>query len=214
VQEHTLIQHVCEPKRRHQSAHDPHVKQAYHVYVQIWRELNPTRRHLTPTYQEFCVSHMWPTLVRFVSWCQEQLVQEFESFVCWLLKNNVRMVTWCDRHAYDEFLKDLLLTEPPEQALCRSLKLVHEWHVMSEKPYSEFFACVNVHQLTRWIQQGRMSAWLLYNCVTAEKYFVRCSPEQLDIIQQTAPITVWKVKFLRMATQVSGIKPTLNEAGM
>jgi hypothetical protein len=79
---------------------------------------------------------------------------------------------------------------------------------------TEFFACVNTNQCLSWIQQGRISPWLLYNCASAEKLFVRFSPEQLMQIAQHAPVTNWKVKFLRMGSDVDGIKMTLAEAGL
>jgi len=210
----TLLSHVCEPKRRHQSQNTPYVKTAYTAYKIVWKELNPRQVHHTPTYQEFCVSEMWPTLVRFASWCEEQLVQEFEQFVKYLTKQNVKMVAWCDVRVYEQFIQDLLITESAEQALCRSLMCVHVWHEHSQQPYSEFFAHVNTNQLLRWIQQGRISAWLLYNSVSAEAFFVRCSPEQLHMIQETYPITKWKVKFMRMQSHMQVIKSTLQEAGL
>jgi hypothetical protein len=157
---------------------------------------------------------MWPQLVRFVTWCEEQLVQEVSQFVNWLMKEQVKLDAWCDVRKYAEFLKWLLMNEPPEQALCRSLKLLYEWHINTQKQLTDFFAHVNVHQCITWIQQGRISPWLLYNCASAEKLFVRCSPEQVMMIAQLAPVTNWKVKFLRMSADVDGIKLTLAEAGL
>lgn len=214
VQERTLITHVCETKRRHQMKNDPVVKQAFHSYTKIFQNLNPTKAHMIPSYQEFTASMMWPSLIKFHAWCQEQLVQECEQFVFWLLNRNVALHNWCDIRLYNEFLQELLISESAEQALKRSLKVVHDWHVNSQKSYSDFFESVNCNQLTQWIQQGKISAWLLYNCKTAENYFLRCTPEQLGIIQQTAPITKWKVKFLRLSDQVAEIKNVLQEAGL
>ena len=214
VHERTLVEHACEPKRRHSLRQTPRVKQAFEIYAHVWKQLNPSRRSQIPTYQEFSNSHMWPQMVRFVTWCEEQLVQEISQFVNWLMKENIKLDAWCDAIKYAEFLKHMLLTEPPEQALCRSLKLLHEWHINTQKPMTEFFACVNTNQCLMWIQQGRISPWLLYNCASAEKLFVRCSPEQLMQIAQHAPVTNWKVKFLRMGADVDGIKITLAEAGL
>lgn len=214
VHERSLLTHMCEPKRRHSLRQTPKVKQAYEIYVQVWQKLNPSRKSQCPTYQEFAHSAMWCQLVRFVTWCEEQLVQEMHQFVNWLMTEQVKLDAWCDVHKYAEFLKWLLVSESPEQALCRSLKLLHEWHMNTQKPFTDFFAQVNTHQCVTWIQQGQISPWLLYNCASAEKLFVRCSPEQLNMIAQLAPITAWKVKFLRMASDVDHIKCTLALAGL
>lgn len=214
VHERTLLEHACEPKRRHQIRQTPRVQQAFAIYAQVSQHLNPSRRHMVPTYQEFSHSHMWPQLVRFVTWCEEQLVQEPEQYVRWCMQQNVKLDAWCDVHEYDQFLKSLLLSESSEQALCRSLKLLHEWHINTQKPFTEFFTHVNTNQCVTWISQGRISPWLLYNCVSAEKLFMRCTPEQLMHIAQHAPITNWKVKFLRHTSEVEHIKLTLAEAGL
>lgn len=214
VHERTLLEHACEPKRRHQIRQTPRVQQAFAIYAQVSQQLMPSRRNLMPTYQEFSHSHMWPQLVRFVTWCEEQLVQEPEQYVKWCMQQNVKLDVWCDVIKYTEFLKVLLMTEHSEQALCRSLKLLQEWHINTQKPFTEFFTHVNTNQCVTWITQGRISPWLLYNCVSAEKLFVRCTPEQLMQIAQHAPITKWKVKFLRHTSEVELIKLTLAEAGL
>ena len=130
------------------------------------------------------------------------------------MQQNVKLDVWCDVIKYTEFLKVLLMTEHSEQALCRSLKLLQEWHINTQKPFTEFFTHVNTNQCVTWISQGRISPWLLYNCVSAEKLFMRCTPEQLMHIAQHAPITNWKVKFLRHTSEVELIKLTLAEAGL
>jgi hypothetical protein len=214
AQERTLISHVCETKRRHQLKSDPQVRAAYETYAHMYQVLHPTRKGMSPTYPEFVSSSLWSTLVKFHHWCQEQLVQEPAAFVSWLLNQNVPPHAWCDRIRYDEFLKHLLMSEPALQALNRSLRVIHDWHLNTQRPYSEFFEHNNCNLITSWIQQGRISAWLLYNSVTAEKYFVRCTPEQLNLIQQIAPITSWKVKFLRNQTECDEIRLTLSEAGL
>lgn len=214
VHERTLLEHACEPKRRHSLRQTPRAQQAFAIYVQVSQHLNPRSKDVTPTYQQFCASTMWPTLIRFVTWCEEQLVQECDQYVTWCMQQNLRLDAWCDVIKYSEFLKHLLMTEPMEQALCRSLKLLHEWHINTQKPFTEFFTHVNTHQCVSWISQGRISPWLLYNCVSAENLFTRCTPEQLMHIAAHAPITNWKVKFLRMKSEVELIKLTLAEAGL
>lgn len=214
AKEHTLIQHVCEPKRRHQSRDLPEVKQAFTCYQILHVSLNPRLKHEPRTYAEFCASGMWSQLVRFVSWCAEQEAQEVHQFVNWLCDQNVSIHAWCDRHKYDAFLDHMLKTESAEQALCRSLKHMHTWHQASGLAMQQFFQKAHVSQICRWIVQGKISGWLLYNASTAVSFLERCNPEQLNLVQTHAPITFWKVKFLRHADQAEVVKLTLTEAGL
>lgn len=214
AQERTLISHVCDAKHRHQQRDQPHVKLAYQAYKIMHVQLNPHKAHAIPTYMEFQNSGLYTQLVRFGAWCTEHLVQEFESWVKHLIKHNMKVHTWCDSASYDVFLKDLLLTEPAEQALCRSLYQIHDWHTNTGEPYGKFFECVHVNQLVTWIKQGRISAWLLYNCVTAEHFLNRCSPEHIQHMHDHVNPTAWKIRFMRHADQVQVIKQTLAEVGL
>lgn len=214
AKEHTLIQHVCEPKRRHQSRDLPDVKQAFVCYQILHACLNPRLKNEPRTYAEFSQSGMYTQLVKFVNWCTEQEAQEINQFVKWLCDHNHMMHAWCDRIKYDQFLKELTQTEPVEQALCRSLKHIQAWHEASGHAIQEFFERAHVSQICRWITQGKISGWLLYNASSAVKFLERCSPEQLQIVQEHVPITFWKVKFLRQSDQAHVVQITLTEAGL
>lgn len=214
AKEHTLIQHVCEPKRRHQSRDLPQVKQAFVYYHILHACLNPRLKHQPRTYAEFTQSGMWSQLVKFATWCEEQEAQEVEQFVSWLCDQNYVIHAWCDRIKYDEFLANLIKTESMEQAVCRSLKHIQTWHEASGHVMQEFFQRAHVSQICRWISQGKISGWLLYNSQSAVYFLERCSPEQLQIVQTHVPITFWKVKFLREKDQAEVVKLTLMEAGL
>lgn len=214
VREHSLVSHMCEPRRRHESRNNSDVKKAFWAYDAFYKHLNPQRKDQPRTYQEFSQSVMYGTLVKFGAWCEQHLVQEWQSYVKWLIERRVKIDNWCDLHAYAEYLQDLINNEPAEQALSRSLATVTHWSERSGKPWQEFFVLVNCHQLVSWVQQGRISAWLLYNSPSAQQALHRCTPEQLHMINHVIPAHKWKIRFLRMTADADLIRTLLTQAGL
>lgn len=169
---------------------------------------------VVPSYQEFCNSKHYTSFVRFGVWCLEQAVQEYTSYVNHLLKERKPFDQWCDVRAYQEFLRDLLLRENPESALSRSLRTMQSWSEHSGHEWQRFFSEASVNTVIRYLGQGRISPWMLYNCDSAVVFLERCSEEQLAMVQSVAPIPLWRVRFLRYPDQASLIKSVLTEAGM
>lgn len=214
TKEASLVSHMCEPKRRHQSRHMREVTAAYETYVQLQKILNPKKAHVIPTYQEFCHSTLWTTLVKFRTWCEEQLVQECAAYVVWLCDRNVRVDAWCDRMLYDEFLKDLLLSESAEQAVARSLTCMQQWAQHTGQDWRSFFEKAHPNQIIQWITTGRLTAWLVYNTQSAECFLQKCTPEQLQTVQRMWPPQQWRVRFLRQSEEAECIRSTLTQAGL
>jgi predicted O-linked N-acetylglucosamine transferase (SPINDLY family) len=212
--ESTLASHVCEQKRRHQNRNASYVKKAFWAYNKFYQQLNPAKRDQPRSYQEFCASQIYNVLIKFGSWCEENMVQEWASLVTWLINQNIKIDQWCELERYQQFLEELLTTESSEQALQRSFDTISKWSENTGRDWTCFFSTCNTNQVTQWIQQGRISAWLLYNCEGAGKFFERCTPEQLSIIQNVAPIRKWKIKFLRLKQEADVIHLTLKESGL
>jgi hypothetical protein len=213
VREQSLMAHMCEPKRRHVEKDLPHVKLALRAYQMWWLSLNPTKL-IPPPVTQFQKSELYSAFVRVGAWSQEHQVQQFDAWVNWHIKNQTAVDAWCDTPSYLMYLKDLLLTESHEQAVDRSLKTITHWHQATGHAWQDVFRKCSPAQMCGWIQQGRVSAWVLYNAVSAVDFLNRCSPEQLQIIQSHAPMHLWKIRFLRMPTESQAVRHSLQLAGM
>ena len=215
AKESTLISHVCEPRRRHQNQKLTYVRKAFLAWQLFHQSLSPSKKAIcAKTYQEFASSNLYTAFVKFGSWCEEQQVQEFNCFVHWLLKSNVKLDAWCDRNAYDIYLKDLIDSESSEQAISRSLNTINRWSLETNHPWQQFFIVAGTNLVINWITQGRISPWVLFNCDSAVTFLERCSPEQLGILQETANIRKWKIKLMRDQSAADIIKSTLRDAGL
>jgi hypothetical protein len=209
ARESTLISHVCEQKRRWQNQKCSYVQSAYLAYKQFHSSCHPLRQTQPPTYQEFSSSNYYGAFVKFGNWCQQQQVQEYQQFVAWLLNNNLPLDNWCDHTAYQLFLQQLLNQESSEQAIKRSLATIFEWSWTTGQSHSKFFQLAHPNVLLNWILQGRISVWLIYNCESALVFLGKCTSEQLQMLNNHAPMHKWKIKFLRNSSECLAIKQTL-----
>ena len=92
--------------------------------------------------------------------------------------------------------------------------LMREWSQQHEHPWTDFFREVNTNQLTRWIQTGRISPWVLYNARSADDALARCTPEQISMIANTAPVAQWSSRFKTNAEGATFARDTLRKAGL
>ena len=115
---------------------------------------------------------------------------------------------------YEEYVKDLIRNESPEQALERGIVLMREWAQQHDLQWYDFFREVNANQMTRWVTTGRISPWVLYNASSAESALKRCSPEQIGMIAGIAPAPQWSLKFNRDKESTTFVKDTLKKAGL
>lgn len=213
AREQTLVHHSCEPKRRHESQNQPHVKLALRAYQMWWAHLHPRDKSLV-THQQFAVSQLYAAFVRIGSWCLEQQVQEFDAWVNYQLRSQTPVDRWCDVNLYHAYVKDLLTSESHLQALKRSLATAEHWAEVSGHAWVDLFRKGHVNVLCGWIQQGRISAWMLYNAPSAVEFLSRCTPEQLNLIQQVIPHHLWRIRFMRMASESDAVRHILTETGM
>lgn len=214
AKESSLIGHVCEAKRRHQTQNLSYVRKGFLAWRMFYQSNTPREKVCSKTYQEFASSTLYSAFVKFGSWCEENQTQEFESLVKYLLANNVKIDKWCDLNIYQKYLEALILDEPSEQAVARTLDTIKRWATDSGNEWHQFFLKINPNVAVGWITQGRVSPWVLYNCNSAIQFLERCTPEQLAIIQDFASTRRWKVRFLRNKEAADSIKAVLQQAGL
>lgn len=178
-----------------------------------WAHLHPRDKSLV-THQQFAVSQLYAAFVRIGSWCLEQQVQEFDAWVNYQLRSQTPVDRWCDVNLYHAYVKDLLTSESHLQALKRSLATAEHWAEVSGHAWVDLFRKGHVNVLCGWIQQGRISAWMLYNAPSAVEFLSRCTPEQLNLIQQVIPHHLWRIRFMRMASESDAVRHILTETGM
>ena len=210
-----LINHVCEKKRRWFQKDQPQGRIAFLAWSRFY-ELNNAlvSKKAKKTYKEFIDSKFYLAFSRFARHLLDTAAPEPERFIDYVIKNNLPIDKWTHDIVYEEYVKDLIKRESPEQALERAIVLMREWGQQHDKQWYDFFREVNTNQLARWVQIGRISPWVLYNARSAEDALSRSTPEQVSMMAAMAPVAQWGMRFKTDAEGTTFVRDTLRKAGL
>lgn len=210
-----LINHVCEKKRRWFQKDLPQGRIAFLAWTRFYEltgQFGSAKKKRS--YREFIDSRYYLAFSKFSRHLLDTAAPEPERFIDYVIKNNLPIDKWTHDAVYAEYVKDLIRTESPEQALERAIVLMREWGQQHDKSWIDFFREVNTNQLVHWVKTGRVSPWVLYNANSAADMLARCTPEQVSMIVEFAPIAPWTLRFKSDKESATFIKDTLKKAGM
>jgi hypothetical protein len=210
-----LIDHICEKKRRWFQKDQPQGRMAFMAWSRFY-ELNSqvTGKKNQRTYKDFINSRYYLAFNQFARHLLDTAAPEPARFIDYVLKSNLPITRWTHDLVYAEYVKTLIRTETPEQALERGVILMREWAQQHDLPWHEFFKNVNTNQVANWVRTGRLSPWILYNASSAEHMLERCNAEQLNIIAAAAPVAQWTLKFRADKEGTAFVRDTLKKAGL
>jgi hypothetical protein len=209
----SLINHSCEKKRRWFSKDEPHIRTAFLAWNKFYELSSFGNKQGQTSFLNFINSRYYNAFVKFGKHIRDINAIEPAKFIEYVIKGNIPIDKWTHDFVYEQYVRQLIRQETPESALERNIKLMNEWSTQTGEPWYNFFRLVNTNQATAWIMNGRISPWILYNVDSAIDFFERCTPEQVNIIKQHAPIGAWKIKFNKNKDSCEFIKSTLKESG-
>lgn len=211
-----LINHNCEKKRRWFNRDEPTSRLAFMAWARFY-ELNSrfvkqgTKKQ---SFREFMDSKYYAAFIRFAKQMIDLNAPEPAKFIDYVIKNNLPLDKWTHDAVYANYVADLVKHERPEAALARNIELMQQWSQQTGEEWFNFFRKVSPIQAAAWIQNGRISPWVLYNADSAEELLVRCGPEQLQMIKSSAKIPQWKIRFNQNKESADWIRNTLRQAGL
>ena len=208
-----LINHNCEKKRRWMSREQPKERFAFLAWHRFYT-LSTNSAANKYTNRQFIDSQFYTAFVKFGRHIVDLDAMMPEKFIDFVIKANLPIDKWCHDSVYEQYVRELTKKETPEQALERMILLMQQWSNEHADPWNDFFRRISPAQATAWLRSGRISPWVLYTAKSAEELFARCSPEQLNLIKQYAPLGPWKIKFSKNQSGVKFIEETLSTAGI
>ena len=211
----TLLAHLCEAKRRHNQRDETGVQWGLKAYLRFYEYTQGSAR--LKCYEDFATSPYYNAFVKFGRHCVAIRCINFNSFTDWLLKTNKKLDNWCSDRLYTEWLPEYLKREATQDALERALKEMTEYattHPELKNGFTDYFRYGNANRVCYHINTGRISPWIIYNCVSGIEFLETLNEEQIQIILSSIDPDYWQQKFKDYLADAEWVKDILQKAGL
>lgn len=212
MKEKTLVVHMCEQKRRHLAKNEKHVQVGYHAYVRFYQLVQ--RQDKQKTYDEFAKSPYYNAFIKFGSFVHNVNPLYPDQYIDYVIKSGVKLDHWCRDGLYEQYVLYLVKTEPVEVALQRGIGHMMEWAEKNNSSWNHYFNYVSVNRAVFDIRDGKVSPWLVLNCVSGKKLLANFNDEQLSAVGATIDPEFWRKKFAKHPDDVDLVKQVVKESNL
>lgn len=215
TKESTLTVHLCEQKRRVQQQNETGVQLGFKAYLRFYEITQGSAK--LKTYEDFSSSPYYNAFVRYGRYLVGIRAVNAGSFTDWLLKNNKKLDFWCKDSLYTEWLHEYLKREATQDALERALKEMQQYaddHPELKNGFTDYFRYGNSNRIIHHITTGRISPWIIYNCVSGVEFLESLTEDQVGIILPYIEPDVWQRKFKDYIADTEWVKDILLKAGL
>jgi len=211
VRETSIQAHMCEPKRRRQQRDEPGPRLGFQAYIRFYESMAGSARN--KTHDTFCESSYYRAFVKFGHYCVNTRVINPERFMAWLLKNNRKIDHWCSDKVYTEYLVDHLKVEAVDDALTRAIEFGMDWAEKNASPAHDCMRYGNGNVLCHAVTAGRISAWVIYNSESGQKFLSELDATQVSMIWPYIDSDAWQKRFQDRPQDQAYAKNILKQAG-
>jgi hypothetical protein len=212
--ESTLAAHLCEPKRRWQEEKETGVQFGLRTYLQFFETTQGSAKN--KSYVDFIESPYYKAFVKFGRHCVGIKCINIQNYTQWLLKNNKKLDYWTKDVFYDEWMREYLKKEAVQDALERALKTMEDYASNGSglAGYKDYFRYGNANRICHHISTGRISPWIVFNCVSGVDWLSTLGDDQISVILPWIDPDYWNRKFIDYMGDVEWTKHILTEAGL
>ena len=212
--ESTLAAHLCEPKRRWQQEKETGVQFGLRTYLQFFETTQGRAKN--KSYVDFIESPYYKAFVKFGRHCVGIKCINIQNYTQWLLKNNKKLDYWTKDVFYDEWMREYLKKEAVQDALERALKTMEDYASNGSglAGYKDYFRYGNANRICHHISTGRISPWIVFNCVSGVDWLSTLGDDQISVILPWIDPDYWNRKFIDYMGDVEWTKHILTEAGL
>jgi hypothetical protein len=211
VRETSIQAHMCEPKRRRRERDEPGPRLGFQAYIRFYESMAGSARN--KTHDTFCESSYYRAFVKFGHYCVNTRVINPERFMAWLLKNNRKIDHWCSDKVYTEYLVDHLKVEAVDDALARAIEFGIDWSEKNSSPAHDCMRYGNANVLCYAVTAGRISAWVIYNSESGQKFLSELDATQVSMIWPYIDSDAWQKRFQDRPQDQAYAKNILKQAG-
>ena len=211
VRETSIQAHMCEPKRRRRERDEPGPRLGFQAYIRFYESMAGSARN--KTHDTFCESSYYRAFVKFGHYCVNTRVINPDRFMAWLLKHNRKIDHWCSDKVYTEYLVDHLKVEAVDDALARAIEFGIDWSEKNTSPAHDCMRYGNANVLCYAVTAGRISAWVIYNSESGQKFLSELDATQISMIWPYIDSDAWQKRFQDRPQDQAYAKNILKQAG-
>ena len=206
----TLATHLCEQKRRFLAKDEKHVRIGYDAFNRFFQLTQNAKGN--KTYEEFAKSPYYIAFVKFGSYVNNVNPLYPDHYIDWVIRSGTKLDHWCKESLYEKYAVELILSEPVETALDRSVKHMIEWADTKSLNWNQYFKQVSSSRAAFDIKDGKVSPWLVLNAPSGKELLARLDDTQLTSISTIIDPSVWLKKFKTNKSDVELVRQVVKEA--
>ena len=210
TREKTLINHVCEQKRRALQKDEQRVRHGFYAFQRFYRLSAGAKKD--KTYEEFCKSSYYNAFVKFGSFINNVKPMYPEKYIDYVVTSGVKLDHWCRDEMYEKYANDLIRKESVDTALERSINTMIKWAEEKNSVWNHYFLYASSNRVTWDIKDGKVSPWLVLNCKSGKQMLGKFNDEQLSMLSFVLDPSHWAVRFKRHPSDVELVKNICKEA--
>jgi hypothetical protein len=203
--------HVCEQKQRYQSRDEQGVRLGLQAYLRFFEMTQGSAR--LKTFDDFAKSPYYKAFVKFGRYCVAINAVNTPRFIDWVVEKNKKIDHWCRDSVYTEYLQEYLRRENVNDALARAIEQSIRWSEQYGNPAHDFLRYGNSNVIAYAITTGRVSAWVLYNCESGQRFLDDLNTEQISMVWPWIEPEFWQKKFRDYPADQEYAREMLAKAG-
>lgn len=210
VRERTLINHLCEKKRRWMNRDEKYVRIGFEAWKSFYKLNNIKGRK--QSYKDFIKTQYYTAFTRFGKHVINTNMVNWQQFIPFVIRNSVKLDHWCRDSVYEEYVRIVCRKEDVNTAMERQIKIFSDWAEENNEEWYDFFKKVHPGIALKMIRTGRLSPWVFLNSKTAKKYlFPRMTDEQVAIIGDFVNTEYWDIKMANNKDDTKFVKELLEK---
>lgn len=206
----SLSVHLCEQKQRYQSKDDPGVRLGLQAYLRFYEMTQGSAK--LKTFDDFATSPYYRAFVKFGRHCIAINAVNTSRFIDWVVEKNKKIDHWCRDSVYTEYLTEYVRRESVNDALARAIEYSIKWSETHGHPSHDILRYGNSNAIAYAVSTGRISAWVLYNCESGQR-FLDDLEQELSIVWPWIDPEFWQKKFRDYPADQEYAKDILAKAG-
>ena len=195
--------HKCEKRSRFLEKDTHYARLAYDAYCR-WHAFNMP--HVARDPESFRNSAFYKQFITFGRWLVDKNPISASDFISYMVRQvsgvngaaTIPLQDWCKDIHYTKYRTELYQKEDCWRAVERTLQSITSWLIKYDPEGSptDFFAKVATPLAILWIQSGKISPWVLFNCNSGKALVNdRLDAEQVNIMSDAINVKFWLNKF-------------------